>query len=119
MTTAERYAATSTTLLDQAQVELETGDLLQASEKYWGAAAQALKAVAQTRGWDHNSHAHFFRIIRALIDETGDDDLFDLFNAANLLHANFYENWMQAHEIQRLSEHVAELINRLGQIESN
>ena len=89
MTTAQEYQATSATLLDQAHLELETGDLIQASEKYWGAAAQALKAVAQTRGWDHTSHAHFYRIVRKLIDESGNDELFDLFNAANLTPLQF------------------------------
>ena len=114
MTTAQEYQATSATLLDQAHLELETGDLIQASEKYWGVAAQALKAVAQTRGWDHTSHAHFYRIVRKLIDESGNDELFDLFNAANLLHSNFYENWMKATEIQRLSTQVAQLIDEIA-----
>ncbi len=118
MTTAQEYSATSATLFDQARLELETGDLIQASEKYWGAAAQALKSIAQSRGWEHNSHAHFYRIIRNLIDETGDDQLFDLFNAANLLHSNFYENWMEANEIQRLSTQVDQLINHLSQIDA-
>ncbi len=117
MTTSQRYSSTSSTLFDQARLELETGDLLQASEKYWGAAAQAMKAVAQSRGWDHNSHAHFYRIVRNLIDETGDAELFDLFNAANLLHSNFYENWMQSHEILQLADQVDQLIQRLSQIQ--
>ena len=117
MTTAQEYQATSSTLFDQARLELESGDLIQASEKYWGAAAQSLKAIAQNRGWEHNSHAHFYRIVRTLIDETGDDELFDLFNAANLLHSNFYENWMDATEILRLSSQVAQLNNRLAEID--
>ena len=37
-------------MLDQANAELETGDLRQASEKGWGAAAQIVKAAAQNRG---------------------------------------------------------------------
>ncbi len=118
MTTAQEYQATSSTLFDQARLELEAGDLIQASEKYWGAAAQSLKAIAQNRGWEHNSHAHFYRIVRNLIDETGDNELFDLFNAANLLHSNFYENWMDATEILRLSSQVAQLNNRLAEIET-
>ena len=40
MTTAEQYKSTSTHLYDQAMVELDAGDLLQASEKLWGAAAK-------------------------------------------------------------------------------
>ena len=42
MTTAEEYRTASSTLFDQAMVELDAGDPRQASEKLWGAAAQAL-----------------------------------------------------------------------------
>ena len=56
MTTAEQYRSTSTLLFDLAMVKLEAGDLLQASEKLWGAAAQALKSVAERRGLKHDAH---------------------------------------------------------------
>ena len=113
MTTVERYRSVSSTLFDQAQVELQAGDLVQASEKFWGAAAQALKATAQQHSWQHDSHAHFYQIVRNLVNETGDKGLVDLFNAANLLHINFYEHWMEPDEIQRLAEQVSQLLNRL------
>ena len=116
MTTVERYRSVSSTLFDQAQVELQAGDLVQASEKFWGAAAQALKATAQQRRWQHDSHAHFYQIVRNLVNETGDKGLVDLFNAANLLHINFYEHWLEPDEIQRLAEQVSQLLNRLEAI---
>ncbi len=118
MTTAERYQAVSTTLFDQAHIELESGDLVQASEKFWGAAAQALKAIAQQRGWEHDSHAHFYRIVRNLVDETGDKELVDLFDAANLLHINFYEHWLEPDEIRTRALKIEQLIERLDHIEN-
>ena len=42
--------------LAKAFQELEVGDLTQASEKGWGAAAQMVKAVADQRGVEHRSH---------------------------------------------------------------
>jgi hypothetical protein len=36
--------------IEQAQDEFEKGDILQASEKAWGAAARAAKAAAEQRG---------------------------------------------------------------------
>ena len=113
MTTSARYQSVSTQLFDQAHIELEAGDLIQASEKFWGAAAQALKAIAQERGWDHDSHAHFFRIVRDLIDQTGDKHIATLFNAANSLHVNFYEHWMTEDEIRPLANQVGALIERI------
>ena len=116
MTTAERYQVVSETLLDQAYAELDAGDLIQASEKFWGATVQALKAVAQERGWEHGSHAHFYAIVRNLVDETGDHHLVELFGAANLLHINFYEHWLEEIEIRTFTHQVQELLGRLAAI---
>ena len=37
--------------------ELDRGELEEASNKVWGAAAHAIKAVAERRGWEHYAHA--------------------------------------------------------------
>ena len=46
----QKYQRDSRHLLGQAREELAQGDVRQASEKGWGAAAQIVKAVAETRG---------------------------------------------------------------------
>ena len=46
----QKYQQQSRHLLTQALRELDQGDLVQASEKGWGAAAQMVKAVAEQRG---------------------------------------------------------------------
>ena len=50
--------------------ELSRGDLYLAAEQGWGAAAQIVKAVADARGWELDSHRHLFNIVRRLVDET-------------------------------------------------
>lgn len=87
------YAANSRRLLAKAHQEITAGDLIQASEKGWGAAAHIVKAVAQRRGWKPGSHRLLFEAVKRLADETGDPDLGDLFHIAQSLHTNFYENW--------------------------
>ena len=67
------YRAASRGLLAQATRELDAGDSRQASEKAWGAAAQMVKAVAQDRGWQHDSHPLIFQTGDRLAEETGDD----------------------------------------------
>ena len=79
-------------MIAQAYAELETGDLRQASEKGWGAAAQIVKAAAQNRGWEHDSHRRLFLTVNDLSDETGDPEIHRLFASPNLLHQNFYED---------------------------
>ena len=117
MATTEQYRSTSTHLFDQAKVELETGDLIQASEKFWGSAAQALKSVAERRGWKHNSHAHFYNIMAELERDDKSSELRRNFDSAAQLHTNFYENWLDEDQIRRRAEdvrHFVEQLNLLG-----
>ena len=45
-------------VLDEAFEKLDQGDLRQASENGWGAAAQMVKAVAEERGWPQDDHSN-------------------------------------------------------------
>ena len=117
MTTAERYKSTSTLLFDQAMVELENGDLIQASEKLWGAAAQALKSVAERRGWNHNSHAQFYNIMARIEQEVPNShDLRRGFDTATHLHINFYENRMSHPDIRERLDDVRSFIEQIDSL---
>ena len=95
------YREASRHLLAQAHAELASGDLRQASEKAWGAAAQVVKAAAHLRGWDHYSHRSLFLVVDQLADEIGDPDIHSLFAYPNYLHTNFYENAFSADRVAR------------------
>ena len=88
------HDATGREFLAKARAYLAEDDLLQASEKGWGAAAQMVKAAAEARGWRHNGHAELYRAIDALAAEADDPQILRLFNSAGALHMNFYEGWM-------------------------
>ena len=94
------YRIASRQLLAQGFTELASGDARQASEKGWGAAAQMLKAVAEQRGWQHNSHGALYRVVDRLVQETGDREIRTLFGAASGLHTNFYENWASSDSVE-------------------
>ena len=113
MTTSERYRSAAHTLYDQAIVELEAGDLRQASEKFWGSAAQAMKAVAERRGWRHRSHRHFHACLDLMQDEEGYEDIVRWFGLAETLHINFYEDRASAETIGIIAEDIQRLIDRL------
>ena len=108
-----RYAEQGRRFLGQAYEELATDDLRQASEKGWGAASQIVKAAAEERGLVHHSHAHLFRIVHTLIEETNDLVLFDLFGAANHLHTNFYEGEYGNAEVERALNQVSEFVGKV------
>ena len=109
------YREASRRLLTQARLELEAGDVRQASEKGWGAAARAVKAAAQQRGWTHNYHRALFMVVTDLSNETADPELDVLFASANYLHINFYEDALDAAKVRR---HLVRTEEFIGKIES-
>ena len=110
------YREASRHLLAQAHSELASGDLRQASEKAWGAAAQVVKAAAHLRGWDHSSHRGLFVTVRRLRDEVGDPEIHALFAYPNFLHANFYENSFIADDVASYIAQTEEFIAKLEAI---
>ena len=114
MTTADnKYAAMSRDFMAHAEDYVRRGDLAQASEKSWGAAACALKSIAEQRGWNHQSHSLLNDISSQIADETSRPSLHDLFALARLMHQNFYENWEPTEVVEyavgRVKEYSAEL----------
>ena len=100
-------------MLEQAGRELDAGDVLQASEKGWGAAAHTVKAIAEQRGWIHERHGHLFGVVRNIVAESGQPRIMDLFHIANGLHTNFYEGWLSHEEVERGLGQVEELLGLL------
>ena len=110
---AHTYHTGSRQLLAQGRAELDAGDVRQASEKGWGAAAQMLKALAEQRGWQHRNHAALFDVISYLVSETRDHEIRRLFGVANALHTNFYENWNNAENVSNDLDDVERFLNKL------
>ena len=69
---------------------LAEGDLHQASEKGWGAAAWMAKAVAEAQGWQYTRHDQFADVINRAQQLSGNSRLRQLRAEANELHGYFY-----------------------------
>ena len=117
-TRTEYHSGTAREFLAKARVYLADDDLLQASEKGWGAAAQAVKAVAEARGWDHSGHRQLHTIVRRLVRETGDRGLRAGFSAANTLHINFYDGFLEAEDVSAYLEDVERFVEQLRPLAS-
>jgi uncharacterized protein (UPF0332 family) len=115
-TRAEWFTNTSAEFLAKAEDALSKDDLLQASEKAWGAAAHMVRAVAARRRWRHAGHRELFQVVNRLVEETGDRELVRLFHVANSLHSNFYEDWMTQEFVEQGLDQVRELVDRLERI---
>lgn len=112
----DEYASMSRELLEKAREALEEDDLVQASEKLWGAAAQMVKSVAERRGWPHGGHRELFLVISRITQETADPRFSALFREANSLHWNFYEYRMDRDNVEQGLVSVQELIDKLQRI---
>ena len=93
-TEPERYSELSRQYIARADEYLRAGDRVQASEKGWGAVAEAIKSIAEQRGWNHQGHRLLNDIAYQLTTEWGRPDLRRLFDAMEKLHINFYEDNM-------------------------
>ena len=111
--TTQKYRDDSRHLLAQARTELDAGDVRQASEKGWGAAAQIVKAVSESRGWRHRGHRLLFDAVDTLRDETNDVEVRRLFDVANALHFNFYEDWRSAESVSAGLDDVEIFLDKL------
>ena len=114
---AEAFWEAAETLLAQAEEELGRGDLRQASEKIWGAAALAVKALALERdGRRLKRHRELWQYVADLSRRLGDGQLRRLWQVASSMHANFYEGWATAEYVRDALDDVREFVERLGRL---
>jgi uncharacterized protein (UPF0332 family) len=62
--TVERHREISAQFMHQAEEEFGKGDLLQASEKAWGAVSHFVNSVARERGWSMGTHRVLLKMLR-------------------------------------------------------
>ena len=114
MVTTQDHITITHSMLEHAEERLQEGDLVQASEKGWGAAAHYLKAVAKQRGWRNESHRDFFTVESRLARETDNPHkLHSLFSSARSLHQNFYEPLYSTEQVRVCAEDAKEFIDML------
>ncbi len=114
---SDRYLEISALSLRQAQEELEIRkDYAQACDKVWRAVAEALKAGAVLRGWNHKSHPLLRDIATQLYMEFGRRQVIDLFGVLENAHTNFYEHRFDRDEVQLHLDRGRELVAELETI---
>ena len=116
MQQTQTYRERSRAFLTKAREEFAAGDLVQASEKAWGAAAMMVKAAAEQRGIPHESHQSLWHIVDDLDGETGDIEIARLFHVASGLHKNFYENRMRARTVRRGIQDVERFVDKVERV---
>ena len=110
---SERYAELSRQYIERADEYLRVGDRVQASEKGWGAVAEAIKSIAAQRGWNHQGHRLLDDIVLQLSEEWDRPDVRLLFNIAERLHINFYEDVLRLDAIAARVDDAKDLLREL------
>lgn len=113
---AADYVAQAREFLERSRIYLAEGQLHQASEKGWGAAAHMAKAVAITQGWEYSRHADFHVVMHNAGRRLGHVSILPLKTVAEDLHANFYRRrrFLEAETIDLELDTVAELLDALA-----
>ena len=94
--------------------ELARGELEEASNKVWGAAAHAIKAVAERRGWEHYAHTLLEEAVHRLVhEENAPRDLLIQYMTASAYHQRFYGSPPEAAYILAGKDLIAEFIATL------
>ena len=97
---SEKYAELSHQFIRRADEYLRAGDRVQVSEKGWGAVAEAVKSIAEQRGWNHWGHHLLNDATFQLSEEWNRPDVQSMYDAVEKLHINFYEDQMELDEIE-------------------
>lgn len=112
-TESERYSELSRHFIEKADEYWLAGDAVQASEKGWGAVAEAFKSIAEERGWYHQGHRLLNDVAFQLSQEWNRPDLKVLYDAMEKLHINFYEDSMELDDIAVSVENGKRLLREL------
>ena len=117
MTTAlvPGHIETAKEFLHRSRDYLAQGDLHQASEKGWGAAAHIAKAVAFTNGWEYEHHDQFDNVIDRASLKYRQPSLENLGNSAHFLHRNYYKHpsMLNSDRIRSNIDNVEAMVNIL------
>ena len=105
------YAAQAQEFLAKSREYLAQGDLHQASEKGWGAAAHMAKAVAVAQGWTYETHPDFSEVLYQARLATGNSQLRGLRSIANELHGNYYKRKRHLN-----ADSISEDLDSMGQL---
>ena len=111
--TEQEYAECARKFLADSDREFEAGERQQASEKLYGAANEALTAIAAQRGWKHRTHRDIKLASHQLAEEYNEPFLASGFVTAEKFRDNSIYDDMEEYEIAVDRPAARGYVNRL------
>lgn len=108
-----RYQKLNGKYLKDADRLFKKRDYSQASEKYWGAAAEITKAYGLALGKELKTHSDLWDLVIELHKKFPELGLLHDFADANHLHSNFYEDDLRPEVIAELSKSVKGYVKKI------
>ena len=113
---AREYVESALDLIREAREELERGNVRQAAEKLWGAAALAVKAYAFWReGKRLTSHGELWEYMRLMAREVG-RWVRGAWMYANGMHTCFYEGWCAKEDAEDALKTIEKLVREVASL---
>jgi len=109
----KKYVVQSHRYLRNAARFIDAGDLDKASEFLWGSMAEALKAVALSKGRELKHHREIGNYARELAKQLEDEAIWDVFGNASYLHTNFYEAELTIDEVYAHATRIKTVVGKL------
>lgn len=110
---AQEYIEVALELVEKAREELARGDIRQASEKIWSAAALAVKAYAYWKGGRRlSSHGELWEYTQVLRRDLG-RWVYGSWAYANAMHTCFCEGWCVKEHVESAIEDVEKLVKAI------
>ncbi|MCS7138354.1 MAG: PaREP1 family protein [Candidatus Caldarchaeum sp.] len=110
-------------MMKQASDFLRSNEIAKASELLWGSAVSAVLAFAVLKNVRLTSHRETREFVRQLAKEADDAEIWRTFKEAEALHANFYQEFLDAEtiltkirEVETFNRKIAYLVNRVAAI---
>ena len=106
----EKHTRLAQQMLEDAEVEIESGDLPQGAEKLWGATTHALKAYCASRNLPHGKYQHRRHAVLEFASQSSNPFVRTAFGIAESCHANFYNDWMEREHLEGYLPDIQELV---------
>lgn len=111
--TVQKHVLASLHYLENALVMLNNQEAAKASELLWGSIAQAMHAVAASRGVSLSNHRSLRWFMSTLAKELNDRTLLNGFWQAEALHSNFHEVDLTPQDVAVVVEPIRTTVSKL------
>jgi len=90
--------------------------IAKASEFLWGTVVSLICAIGLTYNKKISEHSKMIQFSRELSEEENDDNIFKSFKEAEILHANFYNNFLDKDGLKIKRGEIDRLISKFEKI---